>query len=50
MKIHDDAEVDALYIELLSLAPGTAESRELTEDVTADYSPEITYTPEADGL
>jgi uncharacterized protein YuzE len=40
MKIHYDAEVDALYIELLSLAPGTAENRELTEDIIANYSPD----------
>jgi len=40
MKIHYDAEVDALYIELRSLAPGTAECRELTEDVVADYDPD----------
>ena len=40
MKINYDPEVDALYIELLYLAPGTAENRELTEDVIADYSPD----------
>ncbi|MBW4496921.1 MAG: DUF2283 domain-containing protein [Oscillatoria princeps RMCB-10] len=40
MKIHYDAEVDALYIELLPLAPGTAENRELTEEIIANYSPE----------
>jgi uncharacterized protein YuzE len=40
MKIHYDAEVDALYIELLSLAPGTAENRELTEDIIANYTPD----------
>ncbi len=40
MKIHYDREVDALYIELLPLAPGTAENRELTEDIIADYSPD----------
>ncbi|MBD2184771.1 DUF2283 domain-containing protein [Planktothrix sp. FACHB-1355] len=38
MNIHYDPEVDALYIELLPLAPGTAENRELTEDIIADYS------------
>ena len=37
MKIRYDAEVDALYIELRPLEPGTAESRELTPDLTADY-------------
>lgn len=40
MKIHYDPEVDALYIELLPLAPGTAENQELTEDIIADYSPD----------
>ncbi|WP_017714911.1 DUF2283 domain-containing protein [Kamptonema formosum] len=40
MKIHYDAEVDALYIELLPLAPGTAENRELTEEIIANYSPD----------
>ncbi|MFB2918810.1 MULTISPECIES: DUF2283 domain-containing protein [Aerosakkonema] len=40
MKIHYDPEVDVLYIELLPLAPGTAENRELTEDIIADYSPD----------
>jgi uncharacterized protein YuzE len=38
MKIHYDAEVDALYIELLSLPPSTAENRELSEDIIANYS------------
>ncbi|MEZ2320976.1 MAG: DUF2283 domain-containing protein [Microcoleus sp.] len=40
MRIRYDREVDALYIELLLLAPGTAENRELTEDIIADYSPD----------
>ncbi len=40
MRIQYDPEVDALYIELLPLAPGTAENRELTEDIMADYSPD----------
>jgi len=40
MRIRYDQEVDALYIELLSLAPGTSENRELTEDIIADYSPD----------
>ncbi|MEG5139463.1 MULTISPECIES: DUF2283 domain-containing protein [unclassified Microcoleus] len=39
MRILYDREVDALYIELLPLAPGTAENRELSEDIIADYSP-----------
>ena len=37
MKIRYDAEVDALYIELRPLLPGTAECRELTPDIMADY-------------
>jgi uncharacterized protein YuzE len=36
MEIRYDAEVDALYIELRTLALGTAECRELTPDITAD--------------
>lgn len=40
MKIYYDAEVDALYIELKTLAPGTAESREISEDIIANYSPD----------
>ncbi len=40
MKIQYDSEVDALYIEFLSLEPGTAENRELSEDVIANYGPD----------
>jgi uncharacterized protein YuzE len=40
MKIRYDAEVDALYIELRPLEPGTAECRELSPDITADYGPD----------
>ena len=40
MKIKYDAEVDALYIEFKPLEPGTAENRELSEDVTANYDPD----------
>ncbi|MCW6050471.1 DUF2283 domain-containing protein [Lyngbya sp. CCAP 1446/10] len=40
MRILYDREVDALYIKLLPLAPGTAENRELSEDIIADYSPD----------
>lgn len=40
MKIHYDAEVDALYIEFHSLAPGTAENRPLSDEVTANYGPD----------
>ncbi len=37
MKIQYDTEVDALYIEFKKLEPGTAENRELSEDVIANY-------------
>jgi uncharacterized protein YuzE len=40
MKIRYDAEVDALYIEFRALEPGTAECRELSPDITADYGPD----------
>jgi len=40
MKIRYDAEVDALYLEFRLLEPGTAECRELTPDITADYGPD----------
>ncbi len=40
MKIRYDAEVDALYIELHPLEPGTAECRDLTPEITADYGPD----------
>ncbi len=40
MKIRYDAEVDALYIELRPLEPGTAECRELSPDINADYGPD----------
>lgn len=37
MKIHYDVQVDALYIEFRPLAPGTADSHSLSEDVIANY-------------
>ncbi len=40
MKIQYDAEVDALYIEFKPLEPGTAENREMSEDVIANYGPD----------
>ncbi|WP_055075636.1 DUF2283 domain-containing protein [Pseudanabaena sp. 'Roaring Creek'] len=40
MKIYYDAEIDALYIEFRPLAAGTAENRDLTEDITANYAPD----------
>ncbi len=40
VKIQYDAEVDALYIEFKQLEPGTAENRELSEDIIANYGPD----------
>lgn len=40
MKISYDAEVDALYIEFRLLAPGTADNRQLTDEVIANYGPD----------
>ena len=40
MKIQYDAEVDALYIEFRALQPGTAENRDLTEDIAANFGPD----------
>lgn len=40
MKISYDSEVDALYIELFPLAPATAETRQLSEAISANYSPD----------
>ncbi len=40
MKIHYDAEVDALYIELHPLADGTAEARPLSDELVANYGPD----------
>ena len=40
MKIYYDVALDALYIELRPLAPGTAEARELSEDLIANYGPD----------
>jgi uncharacterized protein YuzE len=40
MKVQYESRVDALYIELRHLEPGTAEARDLTEDSTADYGPD----------
>ncbi|MBM3127284.1 MAG: DUF2283 domain-containing protein [Chloroflexi bacterium] len=39
MKISYDAKVDALYIEFHPLAPGTAENKQLTDEVIANYDP-----------
>ena len=38
MKIHYDPTVDALYIELHPIEPGTAEGKELTDESVADYT------------
>jgi uncharacterized protein YuzE len=40
VKIRYDAEVDALYIELHPLEPGTAGARQLSDDLIADYGPD----------
>ncbi len=40
MKISYDARVDALYIEFQSLAPGTAENKQHTDEVIANYGPD----------
>ncbi len=40
MKVAYDAKVDALYIELHGLQPGTAEARDLSSEITADYGPD----------
>jgi len=40
MKMRYHAEVDALYIELRPLEPRTAECRELTPEINADYGPD----------
>ncbi len=40
MKVQYDAKVDALYIELHELQPGTAEARDLSSEITADYGPD----------
>ncbi len=40
MKVHYDKEADAVYIEFNSLKPGTAENRELSEDIIANYGPD----------
>lgn len=40
MKVFYDAQVDALYIEIRPLAPGTACAREISEDVIANYGPD----------
>ena len=40
MKLYYDSQVDALYLELRTLQPGTATARDLTENVTANYAPD----------
>ena len=40
MKIYYDAEVDALYIEFKQLKAGTAENRDLSEEIIANYGPD----------
>lgn len=38
MKIYYDASVDALYLEFRELKPGTAETREISEDIIANLT------------
>jgi len=40
MKITYDPEIDALYLEFQHLDEGKAESRQLTEEIIADYGPD----------
>jgi uncharacterized protein YuzE len=40
VKVSYDPQADALYFELRPLAPGTAQCRDLNEDVVADYGPD----------
>ncbi|HZQ11104.1 MAG TPA: DUF2283 domain-containing protein [Anaerolineae bacterium] len=40
MKISYDTEADALYIEFQPLAPTTAQNRQLTDELIADYAPD----------
>jgi uncharacterized protein YuzE len=40
MKIHYDADVDALYIEFHALVDGTAEARLLSDELIANYGPD----------
>ena len=40
MKIRYDTEADAMYIEIHPLEPGTAECRELSDEIVADYGPD----------
>jgi uncharacterized protein YuzE len=40
MKITYDPEVDALYLEFQHIEPGQVETRQLTEEILADYGPD----------
>ena len=40
MKISYDTEADALYIEFHALEPGTADNRQLSEEIIANYAPD----------
>ena len=42
MRVQYDTQADALYIELRPLEPGTAQARDLTNEITADYGPDGT--------
>jgi len=40
MKMTYDPEVDALYLEFQQLEPGRASTRQLTDEIIADYAPD----------
>jgi uncharacterized protein YuzE len=40
MKITYDPEVDAIYLEFQHIEHGQAETRQLTEEILADYGPD----------
>lgn len=40
MKIAYDSKADAIYIEFRKLEPGTAENRQLSDEVIADFGPD----------
>ncbi len=40
MKISYDAEADALYLEFRPVADGTAEARQLSDELIANYGPD----------
>lgn len=40
MKITYDPKMNALYLEFRHIEPGQAETRQLTEEILADYGPD----------